>query len=114
MLLLTVYQVWSCGVNDNAALGRITTNVPDPDNEGSFLDIDELISWPRPIETLVEENFRAVRVAAGDSIGAAISDKGEFRTWGTFRVGLLFFFIPNVIDSDSGRGWRPWLFRWQG
>ena len=42
---------------------------------------------------MLEENFRAVRIAAGDSIGAAISDKGEFRAWGTFRVSPLFFFL---------------------
>ncbi|KAF5363508.1 hypothetical protein D9756_000340 [Leucocoprinus leucothites] len=77
--------VWSCGVNDNAALGRITTNVPDPNNEGSFLDIDELTSWPKPVQALVDENFRTVRIAAGDNVGAAVSDKGEFRLWGTFR-----------------------------
>jgi regulator of chromosome condensation len=79
--------VWSCGVNDNAALGRITTNVPDPNSEGAFLDIDELTSWPQPIQALVDENFRAVRIVAGDNIGAAVSDEGEFRVWGTFRVG---------------------------
>lgn len=81
--------MWSCGVNDNAALGRITNNVPDPKNPGSFLDIDELTSWPRPIQALMDENFRAVRVAAGDNTGAAISDQGEFRVWGTFRVSFL-------------------------
>ncbi|KAJ3568831.1 hypothetical protein NP233_g5451 [Leucocoprinus birnbaumii] len=77
--------VWSCGVNDDAALGRVTNNVPDPNNEGSFLSIDELTSWPWPVQSLVDENFRTVRIAAGDSIGAAVSDKGEFRVWGTFR-----------------------------
>ncbi|EKM80007.1 hypothetical protein AGABI1DRAFT_72781 [Agaricus bisporus var. burnettii JB137-S8] len=77
--------VWSCGANDNAALGRITTDVPDPDNEGSFLDVDDLTSWPRPLQTLVDEHFRAVLVAAGDSIGAVVSDQGELRVWGTFR-----------------------------
>ncbi|KAF7770328.1 hypothetical protein Agabi119p4_6302 [Agaricus bisporus var. burnettii] len=77
--------VWSCGANDDAALGRITTNVPNPDKEGLFLDIDELTSWPRPIQTLVDQNFRAVVVAAGDSIGAAVSDEGELRVWGTYR-----------------------------
>ncbi|KAF9450138.1 RCC1/BLIP-II [Macrolepiota fuliginosa MF-IS2] len=77
--------VWSCGVNDNAALGRITNNIPDPNNPGSFLDVDELTSWPRPVQALLDESFRAVQIAAGDNIGAAVSDQGEFRVWGTYR-----------------------------
>ncbi|KAJ7597430.1 RCC1/BLIP-II [Mycena floridula] len=78
--------IWSCGLNDDAALGRITENVPDPENPGSFLDIDELTSVPRPLQSLVDENFRAVQVVAGDSICAAVSDKGELKVWGSFRV----------------------------
>lgn len=78
--------MWTCGTNDNAALGRVTDDVPDPENPGSFLSVDDLTSYPHPLQTLVDEGFRAVRAVAGDSIGAAISDKGEFRVWGTFRV----------------------------
>ncbi|THH30681.1 hypothetical protein EUX98_g3490 [Antrodiella citrinella] len=85
--------VWSCGVNDDAALGRITNNVPNPDKEGEFLDIDTLTSQPYPLQTLVDEGFRAVRIAAGDSISAALSDQGDLRVWGSFRgvEGLLGF-----------------------
>lgn len=86
--------MWSCGAIDNAALGRITTNVPDPDNEGSFLDVDELTSWPRPIQALVDQNFRAVVIAAGDSIGAAVSDNGDLRIWGTFRASPSSLLAP--------------------
>jgi regulator of chromosome condensation len=32
------------------------------------------------------EKFRATRVAAGDSISVALSDQGEIRVWGSFRV----------------------------
>lgn len=32
------------------------------------------------------ERFRATRVAAGDSISVALSDQGEVRVWGSFRV----------------------------
>lgn len=81
-------KVWSCGVNDDAALGRITQDVPDPNNPGSFMDIDELTAVPHPLQTLIDENFRAVRVAAGDSISAAISSEGELRVWGSFRVSI--------------------------
>lgn len=84
------FKVWSCGVNDDAALGRITRDVPDPNNPGSFLDIDDLTSLPHPIQTLVDEKFRAVRVAAGDSVSAAISAEGDLRVWGSFRVSLGF------------------------
>jgi regulator of chromosome condensation len=85
---LTNVQVYSFGANDDAALGRITMNVPDPENEGKFLDVDELASVPHPVQSLLDENFRAVKIACGDSISAAISDAGELRVWGTFRVSL--------------------------
>lgn len=61
-------------------------NVPDPENEGEFLDVDVLSSTPFPVQTLVDEEFRAVRIAAGDSIAAAVSIEGDLRVWGTFRV----------------------------
>lgn len=84
--ILTPCKIWSCGVNDDAALGRITKDVPDPENPGSFIDADTLTATPHPIQTLVDEKFRAVRIATGDSISAAVSDNGELRVWGSFRV----------------------------
>jgi len=78
-------------VNDDAALGRITQDVPDPNNPGAFLNVDNLTSIPHPLQTLVDEGFRAVKVVAGDSICAAVSDKGELRVWGSFRVSHHFF-----------------------
>ncbi|EDR12344.1 uncharacterized protein LACBIDRAFT_158234, partial [Laccaria bicolor S238N-H82] len=78
--------IWTCGVNDDAALGRITQNVPDPNNPGSFLSIDELTSIPHPLQSLADDNFRAVKVVTGDSICAALSTDGELRVWGSFRV----------------------------
>ncbi|KAH8094886.1 RCC1/BLIP-II [Cristinia sonorae] len=88
--------VWSCGVNDDAALGRITTNVPNPDKEGEFLDIDTLTAQPYPLQSLVDENFRAVRIAAGDTISAAISDQGDLRVWGCFRG------VEGILGFSSG------------
>jgi regulator of chromosome condensation len=73
-------------VNDEAALGRITQGVTDPENPGSFLDADDLTSFPHPIATLVDENFRTVKVTAGDNHSTALSDQGELRVWGSFRV----------------------------
>lgn len=81
--------MWSCGTNDDAALGRVTQNVPDPQDPGNYLDIDLLTSIPHPIKALVDEEFRAVQVAAGDSISAAVSSEGELRVWGSFRVRLM-------------------------
>lgn len=80
------YQIWTCGVNDDAALGRVTKDVPDPENPGKFMNIDILTTIPHPLQTLVDDKFRAVSIAAGDSICAAISDQGELRVWGSFRV----------------------------
>ncbi|GLB34025.1 putative RCC1 domain-containing protein [Lyophyllum shimeji] len=98
--------VWTCGVNDDAALGRITQNVPDPENPGSFLDVDELTSIPHPLKSLVGQDFRAVQVASGDSICAALSKDGDLRVWGSFRghegslgfsSGLKHQFLPVPI-----------------
>ncbi|KAI0280172.1 regulator of chromosome condensation 1/beta-lactamase-inhibitor protein II [Russula aff. rugulosa BPL654] len=97
--------VWSCGVNDDAALGRITKDVPDPDNPGQFLNADLLTTFPHRLQTLVDDGFRALKVAAGDSISAAIGTEGELRVWGSFRAnegalgfstGLTHQFIPKA------------------
>ncbi|GJN92900.1 hypothetical protein Rhopal_005940-T1 [Rhodotorula paludigena] len=80
-------KVYSWGVNDHAALGRVT-NKPDVESE-------ELESRPMEVEQLGSDlqPFRAVRVAAGDSVSLAISENGEVRAWGSFRSaeGLLGF-----------------------
>ncbi|GAA5977902.1 hypothetical protein JCM10908_005141 [Rhodotorula pacifica] len=80
-------KVWSWGINDNAALGRVTTK-PGVTSE-------ELEATPMQVEQLGsnDEPFDAVRVAAGDSVSLAISDRGELRAWGSFRAaeGLLGF-----------------------
>ncbi len=78
-------QVWSWGVNDNAALGRQTSKVPNPNGEG-FLSSDDLEMTPAIVTKLAEEGFRAVRVAGGDSVSVAISDAGQMKVWGSFRV----------------------------
>ncbi|KAL0573115.1 hypothetical protein V5O48_008837 [Marasmius crinis-equi] len=102
--------IWSCGLNDDAALGRITHQVPDPENPGSFLDIDQLTAVPHPLQSLLDENFRAVQVATGDSICAAVSEQGDLRVWGSFRVnegslgfstGLKHQFLPVPILEDQ-------------
>ncbi|KAH8113447.1 RCC1/BLIP-II [Phellopilus nigrolimitatus] len=104
--------IWSCGVNDDAALGRVTKDVPDPEKEGAFVNVDILTSFPYPLQSLVDDNFRAVSIAAGDSICAAISDQGELRVWGSFRAnegslgfsdGSRYQFVPAPILNLSSK-----------
>ena len=98
LTFIALNQVWSFGTNDDAALGRVTTNVPNPDKEGEFMDVDTITSNPYPLQTLVDEKFRTVRIAAGDSIAAAISAEGELRVWGSFRVSVNFPFALYIVD----------------
>lgn len=51
--------------------------------------MEELAATPHVIDALLEQKFRAVTVVSGDSTGAALSDKGELRIWGTFRVSYI-------------------------
>lgn len=71
-------------INDNAALGRLTSK-PDIESE-------ELEANLYPVEGLTglnEEEFKAIRVAAGDSVSLAVSEQGEVKAWGSFRVRSL-------------------------
>lgn len=99
-------KLWSWGVNDHAALGRQTTREAD-------VEAEVYETEPLPVEGLSPtgrgvlpgpkaagggqqgdvETFRATRVAAGDSISAALSQDGQLRVWGSFRSndGLLGF-----------------------
>jgi regulator of chromosome condensation len=58
------------------------------------MDMEELAASPHVIDALVEQKFRAVAVEAGDCTGVAISDKGELRIWGTFRVSYIAAKLP--------------------
>ncbi|KAF8335878.1 regulator of chromosome condensation 1/beta-lactamase-inhibitor protein II [Cantharellus anzutake] len=86
-------KVWSWGINDNAALGRPTVEIPDPSNPGKNFEPEELETQPKTVDTLVEDNFRAVKVAGGDSVSVALGSRGDIRVWGSFRAsdGLLGF-----------------------
>lgn len=99
-------RLWSWGINDNAALGRQTGR--EPDTEAEVFE-----TQPMRVEGLAPNGkgvlagskeagggtegevdiFRATRVAAGDSISAALSEDGQVRVWGSFRSndGLLGF-----------------------
>jgi regulator of chromosome condensation len=86
-----VLEVWSWGINDNASLGRPTNSVPDPDNPKETLEAELLETQPMVVQTLVDENFRAVDVSAGDSVSIALGHEGDLRSWGSFRVSLNVF-----------------------
>ncbi|CAE6439291.1 unnamed protein product [Rhizoctonia solani] len=90
-----VGKVWSWGINDNAALGRPTINVTHPDRPNEVIEAEVLET--EPMATLVDEDFRAVGVCAGDSISVALGEGGALRVWGSFRSsdGLLGF-SPNA------------------
>ena len=90
----TTLQVWSWGVNDSAALGRVTNGVPDPDKLDEKLESDILESQPLHVQRLVDEDFRAVQVVAGDGVSVAISNMGHIRAWGSFRVC-----VPNTANE---------------
>lgn len=79
-------QVRSWGINDGAALGRITADVPDPSDPKKTVPFEELECQPLVVEALKNDGFRAVKVAAGDSVSIALNDKGDLRAWGSFRV----------------------------
>ena len=95
--------MWSFGINDEATLGRETEHVPDPLNPGDFLSSGDLEATPYPVKGLLDENFRAVKIVAGDSVSAAISSDGQLRVWGSFKVsqhprcGCIF----NTQPSDT-------------
>ena len=92
-------KVWSCGCNDNGALGRVTVEIPDPNDPTGLLEVDEKTrepAWtPVPMHSLVEEGFRAVKIVACNEFSAAISDTGELRAWGTFSVCISVLFSVN-------------------
>ncbi|CAE6398586.1 unnamed protein product [Rhizoctonia solani] len=92
-----VGRVWSWGINDNAALGRPTVNVTHPERPNEVVEAEVLETEPMVVKTLVDEEFRAVDVCAGDSISVALGEGGALRVWGSFRSsdGLLGF-SPNA------------------
>ena len=78
-------------MNDNAELGRSTVAKV---TGMTSVQVDAFTGDPFylavPIRSLVDESFRAVEVAMGDCIGAVLSDKGQIRVWGTYRVSVQY------------------------
>jgi hypothetical protein len=63
--------------------------------------MEELAATPHVLDALVEQGFRAVAVEAGDCTGVAISDKGELRIWGTFRVSYTALKLPTYTHTHT-------------
>jgi regulator of chromosome condensation len=79
LILSLILQIWSCGANDNGALGRVTTGLPNPENPGQILDGSDVQSLFGIVDSLAEEGFRAVKITAGNSLSAAVSADGDVR-----------------------------------
>ncbi|PWW71619.1 hypothetical protein C7212DRAFT_367143 [Tuber magnatum] len=108
-------MVYSWGVNDRYALGRVTQYTPpggdgDP---GSNSDSDELLnaleSTPRLIVAFPEGTV-ITNIAAGDSISIAVTNTGRIYAWGTFQSseGILGFNkrihiqpVPKLLDTPK-------------
>ncbi|KAF8756548.1 chromosome condensation (RCC1) repeat [Rhizoctonia solani] len=77
-------KVWTWGTNDDGALGRLVEG-PDPEDPSKTIDSDVAESTPTVLNTLAEEQFRAVSVAAGNNVSLALGTNGQLRAWGSFR-----------------------------
>lgn len=54
------------------------------------MSVEDLEASPQPIQALIDDGFRAVKVAAGDNVSAALDSEGRLRVWGSFRVSINF------------------------
>ncbi|KAF8650215.1 hypothetical protein AX16_005348 [Volvariella volvacea WC 439] len=71
-------SVWSCGTNDEGALGRGVKKTPRDESLAKAQEFGVL-------KSLVDDNFRVVQMVAGDNFGAVLNEKGNLKVWGTFR-----------------------------
>ena len=85
-------------VNDDASPGRRTNHVPDVPDPEDILEAEVPETQPMVVQTLVDEQFRAVDVSAGDSVSVALWNEGDLRAWGSFRVSLVSFVL--TCDRD--------------
>ncbi|KAF8749279.1 chromosome condensation (RCC1) repeat [Rhizoctonia solani] len=57
-----------------------------PERPNEVVEAEVLETEPMVVKTLVDEEFRAVDVCAGDSISVALGEGGALRVWGSFRI----------------------------
>ena len=84
-------QVWSCGNNDNYALGRETESAKRG-WAAPHVSFDELISRPHIIPGLRSHNISSI--CAGNELSAAVTVSGELFIWGAVRVSLFHSLFP--------------------
>lgn len=75
-------RVYTWGVNDDYALGRLTKD--QKDENGDKIDNDLLEGTPSKVEGALS-HLRVTKVICSDNLTAAITDNGCCFTWGTFR-----------------------------
>lgn len=83
-------QVWSCGNNDNYALGRETESAKY--GRSPHLSFDELVSTPHIVPGLRYHKISSI--CAGNELSAAISVAGELFVWGAVRVSFFHLSYP--------------------
>ncbi|KAF9647737.1 RCC1/BLIP-II [Thelephora ganbajun] len=85
-------KVWSCGNNDNYALGRETE--PEKHRWGApDLSFDEVVSKPHVIPGL--RCHKISSICAGNELSVAVSATGELFIWGAVRNSRGAITLPN-------------------
>lgn len=54
------------------------------------------------VTALEEEEFRAVKAIAGDSISIVVGEEGDVRAWGSFRVSLVSWSNQILLQLTDG------------
>lgn len=83
VVLTSQHQVYTCGCNDDCALGRDCF-----EDNGKTKRVDDQDFFLRPVEYIknyAEQHGKVVQVSAGDSHTAALTQRGSVLVWGTFR-----------------------------
>lgn len=91
--------MWSFGNNEVGQLGRTTVKNKDGVEVDSATSVP--LHTPVRIRYFTDEFFRAVKVAAGSCIAAALSDRGELRVWGAYYVSHSVKHLHPVPASDT-------------
>lgn len=98
------HKIYSWGVNDLGALGRVTNS--DDSNE----EANE--STPTPIDAIYfGKNTKFVQVIASDNASFALTDVGAVYGWGTFRVSATLLYSGVELIIFPGQRWRLWIHK---
>uniref|UniRef100_A0A915IBS4 Regulator of chromosome condensation n=1 Tax=Romanomermis culicivorax TaxID=13658 RepID=A0A915IBS4_ROMCU len=95
VVLTSNSKVYTCGCNDDCALGR---ECLEDDGQKKRLEDQDFILRPITFsDELSAEHGRPIQISAGDSHTAFLTSKGSVFAWGTFRdkQGCLGLFIKH-------------------